>query len=713
MSGQTHRLDTRHISLVFYSDGGMPSLIFLGERLADDIDLEHFAASRTLPIGNASLDNAAPVSLCPEPSRGFSGHPGLSTRSGKPGSNDWAGQFVLETVKASASDIEFKLSDPHRKLGLSLRVTIDQHSSVALMKSQLTNAGSAECVVDWLSAPVVSVPQHYSHYLQFHGRWCGEFATERQDVPIGQVAFENRRGRTSHESFPGLVVLEGTTDENQGDCIGLHLAWSGNHRLMLERSTTGECQFQAGHLTLPNEIVLGPGQAVESPDLILTLSSNGLNGLSQRFHDYVRSSVLNLPDNAKHRPVTLNTWEAIYFDHDIDRLKALADAGKRMGVERFVLDDGWFKGRSDDTSSLGDWLPDPVKYPEGLHDIANHVTDMGMEFGLWVEPEMVNPESDLYRAYPDWVLGVDDLPKITGRQQLVLDLTNDEVTDYLFSYLDRLLSEYPISYLKWDMNRILVTPGDKDGKPAALRQTQALYRLIDRLREAHPDVEIESCASGGGRIDFEILKRTDRFWTSDSNDPIERMHIQKGFSYFLPLELMGAHVGPTWCHTSGRGFDMIFRAAVASVGHMGVELDLTRLGDEEFEVLKAAIDRHKQDREIWHSGTLFRLETCDSNLFGMCAISNNKLRARVMLAQIDRPRAIVPPVVRLAGLDPKRRYNISVIEELTSKTRATRFFDNPLAGGELILAGDVIQKAGIQLPVLYAQTALSLQLEAL
>ncbi|MDA8870995.1 alpha-galactosidase, partial [Rhizobiaceae bacterium] len=323
--------------------------------------------------------------------------------------------------------------------------------------------------------------------------------------------------------------------------------------------------------------------------------------MSQRFHAHVRANIVDWPDPAKPRPVTVNTWEALYFDHDHDKLKRLADAAVKVGAERYVLDDGWFGGRDqsrdDDSSSLGDWYADPRKYPDGLGPVVDHVVDVcGMEFGLWVEPEMVNPNSDLYRAHPDWVLALDPYPRILSRNQLVLDLTNEDVSAYLYERLSSLLGEYRISYLKWDMNRDLVLPGDRKGQAAVHRQTTALYALIDRIRAEFPHVEIESCASGGGRIDYEILKRTHRFWTSDSNDAVERARIQHGFTHFLPPEVMGSHVGPAWCHTSGRGFHPDFRALVASYGHMGLELDLTKVSDEEFDLFAAAVDRYKQDR---------------------------------------------------------------------------------------------------------------------
>ena len=336
----------------------------------------------------------------------------------------------------------------------------------------------------------------------------------------------------------------------------------------------------------------------------------------------------------------------------------------------------------------------------------------GMEFGLWVEPEMVNPDSELYRQHPDWVLRLDPYPRMTGRNQLVLDLTNNEVTDYLYERLGSLLTEYRISYLKWDMNRDLVLPGDRAGNAAVHRQTTELYRLIDRLRTGFPHVEIESCASGGGRIDYEILKRTHRFWTSDSNDAVERTRIQTGFSYFLPPEVMGSHVGPAWCHTSGRGFHPNFRALVAGYGHMGLELDLTKIDSNDMDVFKNAVARYKNDRALWHSGNFHRILTVDPDLLGASVVSTDKNSARVVMMQIDRPRSVVPPNISIPGLDPDRTYRVTLQTPPEIAKGSSRSFDNPLMDDGFDMSGKVLGTAGVQLPVLYAQTGVALALEA-
>ena len=709
----THRVDCEAATIIFAWTESIPEIIYFGSSLAHDLDMETFAASRARPQGFATMDEYAPVSMQPEIAHGFMGHPGLIAHRSGSGKAGWAGLFSF----ASRTDIEngviFRCYDAHRGLILEIQCRLCPHSSVAVFQSTLTNDSDAECIVDWMSAPVIPVPQALSEYLHFHGRWCAEFDIDRRTVPMGLVKAENRRGRTSHEAFPGTIMLTPTTDEISGQCLGVHLGWSGNHRMVMERLTTGECQLQMGVLHFSREGVVPVGQSISTPEIYVSQSDHGLNDMSQKFHEYVRRNILKFPEPEKPRPVTVNTWEALYFDHDLDRLKALADAAETVGAERYVLDDGWFRGRDDDTTSLGDWFPDEKKYPNGLHPIVDYVVnEKGMEFGLWVEPEMVNPDSDLYREHPDWVLQLDPYPLMTGRNQLVLDLTNTNVTDYLFERLSSLLSEYRISYFKWDMNRDLVLPGDRSGNAAVHRQTSELYKLIDRLRLAFPHVEIESCASGGGRIDFEILKRTHRFWTSDSNDAVERTRIQTGFSYFFPPEVMGAHIGPAWCHTSGRGFQPNFRALVSGYGHMGLELDLTKIDAEEMSIFQDAVARYKQDRHLWHEGDFHRILTVDADLIGAATVSKDQTTARVVMMQIDRPRSVVPPNIAIPGLAPDKTYRVTLQTPPDIAKRASRVFENPLMKDGFALPGSMLGSVGVQLPVMYAQTGVALSLEA-
>ncbi|MEO0496562.1 MAG: alpha-galactosidase, partial [Pseudomonadota bacterium] len=653
-----------------------------------------------------------PISLHPELGRGFMGHPALIAHRPTAMGSGWAGLFKLSHVHNLDDGVQFACHDSDRGLDLLITIRLCPETDVATFSARLSNISEGPIIVDWFSAPALSVPQELSEHMSFHGRWTAEFEIDRKPVPLGLSKRENRRGRTSHEAFPGTILLAPTTDQETGSCLGVHMGWSGNHRMLLERMATGDTQLQMGILMFSGEGTLEPGTYIETPEIYVAHSSQGLNDLSQKIHAYVRKHILDFPDKAKPRPVTVNTWEALYFDHDHDRLTALVDAAADIGAERFVLDDGWFIGRDDDTTSLGDWYADPKKYPDGLEPLASYVREKGLEFGLWVEPEMVNPSSELYRKHPDWALGLGNYPVLLGRNQLVLDLTNPAVTDYLFERLDTLVREHQVSYLKWDMNRDLVLPGDSSGKAAVHRQTLALYALLDRLGESHKDLEIESCASGGGRVDYEILKRTHRFWTSDSNDAVERVRIQNGFSYFFPPEVMGAHIGPAWCHTTGRGFHADYRALVSSYGHMGVEADLTKMDDRDRAIIRKAIADHKVDRELWHSGTFHRVRTVDPNLLGALTVAQDHSRARLVLMQIDRPRATVPPVISIPGLDPDRLYRVTLQTINQTVRDANRTFDHPLFHEGFQLRGAELEIVGVGLPSLYAQSGLALSIDA-
>ena len=392
----------------------------------------------------------------------------------------------------------------------------------------------------------------------------------------------------------------------------------------------------------------------------------------------------------KPRPVHLNTWEGFYFDHDEAKLRELADSAAEIGIERFVLDDGWFHGRNDDRSSLGDWWPDATKYPEGLGPLAKHITGLGMEFGLWVEPEMVNPDSDLFRAHPDWALQIAGRPLLTGRNQLVLDLARDDVSNHLFKVLSKLLESLPVSYLKWDHNRDLTTAG----KTARYRrQVQAGYALLGRIRAAYPAIEIESCAGGGGRIDAGIARHTHRFWTSDCIDAVTRTAAQRGFLQFLPPELMGAHVGTAPAHSTGRSQSMDFRAAVALPGHFGVELDVRRLAGLERETLKRWIVTYKTHRDIVHHGQVWFGQTSD----GLTWQAHGSVHDLLLLVyRIDPVIQRFPSPLVLPMLDDSRRYSVD------SET-----------GDAAIWDGAWLRAAGLPLSPMKAETCSLFRIRAL
>jgi alpha-galactosidase len=399
----------------------------------------------------------------------------------------------------------------------------------------------------------------------------------------------------------------------------------------------------------------------------------------------------------------MNTWEAVYFDHDLGRLTALADTAAEVGVERFVLDDGWFRGRRNDHAGLGDWYVDEEIWPQGLHPLADHVTGLGMEFGLWVEPEMVNPDSDLARAHPEWVLSAGDRMPPLSRHQQVLDVAHPDAFAYLLERLDALLEEYPIGYLKWDHNRDLVDAGQSaTGAAGVHAQTLAVYRLMDELRTRHPGVEIESCSSGGGRVDLAVLERTDRVWASDCIDPLERQQIERWTQQLLTPELVGSHVGAPTAHTTGRTHTLDFRAGTAFFGHFGIEWDVTTAGPQERARLAEWVAAHKAHRDLLHTGTVVRADHPDPALWVHGVVSADRSRAVFALVQTATSVHSPQGPVRLPGLDPASTYHLA---PLAPGDRIEGPAQSPLPWWEsgVDLPGSVIAEVGVQAPVLYPE----------
>jgi len=692
------RLDGDAVTLLAATAGGIPSVIYWGSRLPDDTDpasLSRLAARAEAP---ASPYPNVPLALTPQAGQGWPGRPGLAAHRGGLG---WASLAALTRVSSTVKAARFEAVDTAN--GITLVHDLAIEGDVLVARTTLTNIDSSELAVESLAAPVLPLHGFATDIIGFEGRWAGEFQTTRQRRQMGSWVRENRRGRTSHDAFPGFIIAEAAATEHHGLAFGFHLGWSGNHRIAVESLDDGCGRVMMEALLLPGEIRLAPAESMFSPILYASVSNQGLNSLSHAFHCWLRARLEHKRLRAKPRPVHYNSWEAVYFNHAPTALMDLATRAAAVGAERFVLDDGWFKGRRNDRAGLGDWSVDATIYPQGIGPLIAHVESLGMEFGLWLEPEMVNPDSDLYRAHPDWVLAVPGAPQLGFRHQLVLDFGRAEVREHLFVVIDAMVSKHSIAYLKWDMNRDLSHPGGADGRAGAIAHTNGVYEVLDRLRAAHPHVEIESCASGGGRADFGILARTDRVWTSDSNDALDRLAIQRGFSHFFPAELMGSHVGPGTCHITGRKLSMALRVATAMFGHMGMELDLRELDAADTATLAAGIALHKRHRDLIHSGNLVRLDAPDGiNAFGIVASDNAE--ALFSLTMVNEPGSSIAAPIRLAGLDGGALYALELIwpERLGAQW--------PLAAGGRF-TGAAMMLAGVQLPRLWPGTAVILHLK--
>ncbi len=705
MSFDFVRLDSKQSSIVIDAASGMPEILYWGERLHHAADFNVLKQIRARPLPQCYLNQDIPLGMSPEHSRGYFGAPGLE---GSHSDGGWAPKFTLNEAIHTGNGYTFSCQDDEAKLQLDIEVLLDEETSVLQTRSRVTNRKNSPYHLQRLSN-TLPLPVTATELLTFHGRWCREFQTTRHELNQGVFVQENRRGRTSHELFPGLITGARGFSEEQGEVYGFHLAWSGNHRIRAEVMSDGRRYLQAEELLQPGEIVLEHNGCYETPWLYATCSQQGLNGMSRQFHGFVREQIIQWPDASKPRPVHLNTWEGIYFDHNPEYIMEMASQAAGMGIERFIIDDGWFIGRDHDLAALGDWFLDKQKYPQGLEPVIDHVNSLGMEFGLWFEPEMVNPDSRLFKHHPDWVLGDPGYNQPTERHQYVLNLQIPECFSYLLERLDHMLSSHNIAYIKWDMNRVLIQ-ASHNGRAAVHGQTRAFYALVDELRRRHPTVEIESCSSGGGRIDMEVLKRTHRFWTSDTNDPVERQAIQKGFSYFFPPEIMGAHIGTDVSHTTGRRNTVAFRGITALFGHMGMELDPAAATEEQKLEFSEYIKLHKQVRQLVHSGDLIRLDYPDATATATAVISKDRSEAVVSVAQVQTRNYTLPLPLRITGLDRDKHYTVSLLaaEHLDqTMQKALEWSREPID-----ISGELLATSGIQLPVLWPESALVLHLQA-
>jgi len=681
-------------------------ILYWGAHLSDFSPQD--VASLKRPVANGKLDVDAPVTLMAEPGHGLFGSPGIEGhRSGLDGSP------VFTTVHSEQHDQALTLISEDTRAGLRLQSEISLDASGVLkIRHGLTNTRAGAWQVDRL-AVTLPVAERAHEVMAFHGRWTREFQPHRVTLTHDSFVLESRRGRSSHEHFPALIAGSTGFSEMQGDVWGAHLGWSGNHRMRCEVKTDGRRYVQAEALYLPGEMALDEGETLWTPWLYASHSANGLNGMSQQYHRFLREQVIRFPQN-KPRPVHLNTWEGIYFAHSPAYIMQMADDAAALGVERFIIDDGWFKGRNDDRAALGDWYLDTQKYPDGLKPVIDHVKNQGMEFGIWVEPEMINPNSDLYRAHPEWVLALPDYPQATGRHQLVLNLNIPAAFDYLLERMSWLLGEHDIDYVKWDMNRELVQPGH-NGKAAADAQTRQYYRLLDTLRTRFPDVEFESCASGGGRIDYGVLTRCHRFWPSDNNDALERNTIQRGMSYFFPPEVMGAHIGNRHCHATFRQHSIAFRGLTALFGHMGLELDPTNADASEREGYRHYAALYKQWREVIHSGTQWRVDMPDATTQVQGVVSQDKRQALFSVSQLAMPDYSLMPPLRVPGLEASARYRITLLDhpniQLTGEGGHTMRKLPAWMTGTQTVSGAWLMQAGMSLPVLDPESAILIGFE--
>ena len=611
-------------------------------------------------------------------------------------------ELTCTQVENATDRLGVRLSD--KQTGLSVLVDYLAVAGGLRIHTSLENGGDTRLHIHRMVSATLPLPARCERILSWRGRHNAEFAKCFEQMPQHAWVRESRRGLTGHGGPCGAYILTEQAGYHAGTVFAVQLAWSGDSRLTIERDDEGFWTLQAEAVFQPGECVLEPGQTYAAPPLLLAISGEGRNGAMAIMHAAARETANWPGGEMAPRPVHLNSWEACYFAHDETRIGELAASAAAVGAERFVLDDGWFSGRGDDTAGLGDWTPDKAKYPHGLAPIADKVRSLGMEFGLWVEPEMVNPDSDLYRAHPDWALALKGRDAPTARNQLVLDMRRADVRGYLFERLDSLLKSAPISYLKWDHNR--------DHSPSGgAAQVRGSYELLARLRAAHPEVEIESCAGGGGRIDAGILEYVHRFWTSDNIDALARIPMQRGFLAFMPPETMGSHVGASPSHATGRVQSLDFRAAIACQGHFGIELDPEAMADDERDKLAGWVRFYKQWRHIIHGGRVILGEAHDGLVWQAQGAGDEWLLWIIRPGHAENRRAQPVPLPFADGRDWQVGILRSAISGGVLTPRATPFF-HTLCEEPQGFSGSWLAQAGLPVPALAAESAIILHLKA-
>jgi alpha-galactosidase len=589
--------------------------------------------------------------------------------------------LVLHFVKATPNDaqsLEILLKDISREVYVTLHYSIDSETGILARSASMENREKQPIVIDQAAAAQWTLPpaRYTLNYLT--GRWAGEWTLNQEPIQAGTRVIESRRGSTSHQANPWFAISRDASqnsagpavaDEEHGEVWFGALAWSGSWRFTIERDQLDSVRVTGGFNPFDFGYKLKPGEHLETPIFYGGYSDHGLGGASRLLHRFENAHILPQAPDPKPRPVIYNSWEATELKVDEPGQVVLAEKAASIGVDRLVMDDGWFGQRKTDHASLGDWYVNPEKFPHGLKPLIDKVHSLGMDFGLWVEPEMVNPDSDLYRKHPDWVLNFPGRPRSEQRNQLILNLARTDVRDYVEGFLDKLLTENDIAFLKWDYNRNWSEPGWNQLPVDEQRRvyvdfTRNLYSILSELRKKHPKIEIESCSGGGGRVDLGILRYTDEVWPSDNTDPFDRLSMQDGFSYAYTPQIMMAWVtdSPHWLN--GRATSLTYRMLSSMQGSLGIGANLNHWTAEDFATAKRLIAAYHSVQRTIVRGDLYRLISPrgDSEFSATETVSPDKRQAVVFAFSHSTQEGRGFPLLQLRGLDPDAEYQLTWIE---------------------------------------------------
>jgi alpha-galactosidase len=581
------------------------------------------------------------------------------------GNRDLVLHYVSHQIEGQALTI--RLKDIERDVFVNLRYEMDSSTGILGRSAKIENGTKAPLVIEQAAAATWTLPRGTDYTLDsLTGRWASEGQLQQETVHQGARILESRRGSTGHQNNPWFAIERAhTSDQDDGDVWFGALAWSGSWRITVEQDVVQQVRVTGGYNPFDFGYKLNAGESLATPVFYGGYSAKGIGGASRLLHRFELAEILPQRPNPRPRPVIYNSWEATEFNVSESGQEELAEKAASIGVERFVVDDGWFGQRKDDHAGLGDWYVNQQKFPQGLKPLIDKVHALGMDFGIWVEPEMVNPNSDLYRKHPDWVLNFTGRPRTEGRNQLVLNLARPDVREYVFNFLDKLLSENDIAFLKWDYNRNWAEPGWPAAAPDEQKQVYVkyvdnLYGILRELREKHPKVEIESCSGGGGRVDLGILRYTDEVWPSDNTDPFDRLTIQDGFTYAYTPGIMMAWVteSPGGSNHAVRSVEYRFLSSMQ--GGLGVGANLNHWQPEDFATAKQLIGEYKQVRETVQHGSLYRLISPrnGSEHYVTESVSQDRGQAAVFAFLHSTDLGFPFPLVYLRGLDPKAEYRL-------------------------------------------------------
>ncbi len=592
----------------------------------------------------------------------------------------FGGEDVCETLELSARDEVLGLA-------FTLVYTVFSDVDVITRSVRITNEGEKPIALTKVMTMSLDMDAEDYRMLTLHGSWARERRMEYREIGYGKQSAGSVRGESSHQEHPFLALAERGATQERGTVYGFHFVYSGNFLAQVEKSQFDSLRVQLG--IHPQEFCwkLEQGQTFYAPEAVQTCTREGLGGMSRTLHDLYRKHLIRSPYRNKKRPILINNWEATYFDFDTEKLLAIAREAKRCGIEMLVMDDGWFGRRNDDNTSLGDWQVNEEKLPGGLKRLADEVNKIGLKFGIWFEPEMISPDSELYRSHPDWAIALPGRKPCRARNQYVLDLSRPEVTEYVYEAVASVLRSADIAYVKWDMNRQLTDLGsaflEKDRQGELMhRYVLAVYALQERLLAEFPELLLENCSGGGARFDPGMLYYSPQIWCSDDTDAIERLAIQEGTALLYPLSAIGAHVSDCPNHTVGRITPFATRGHVALAGTFGYELDITAIGEEERKMIPEQVALYHRYNDLVREGDYYRIASYRENHSYDCyaVVAKDRSEALVTYVQVLNRANCRSRRIRIPGLAPEKRYRIE--------------------GQEAVYYGDTLQNAGIFAPPL-------------